>query len=178
MLLPETDYYPSWISGREKMTIENISWSISMKECCRPGRGQTPNLLITSQTDIQLSHQGWHLFLFWFKNKYSKELGVQIFQPWLFCSFWSRSTLFHEACLSHCIGISKLRKHCLNFVGSKHLSWKIITCSFQAILLQRNLCFLLITTNLLSGSNKTYLIHIFPISALRFMPKQSVRAIK
>ena len=33
---------PSWISGKERMTIENISWSISMKECCRPrgaGRG-------------------------------------------------------------------------------------------------------------------------------------------
>ena len=29
---PETDNCPSWISGRERMTVENISWSISMKE--------------------------------------------------------------------------------------------------------------------------------------------------
>ena len=29
---------PTWISGKERMTSENISWSISTKECCRPGR--------------------------------------------------------------------------------------------------------------------------------------------
>ena len=38
-LSPETDNCPSWISRRERMTVENISWSISMKECCRPRRG-------------------------------------------------------------------------------------------------------------------------------------------
>ena len=36
ILSPETDKCPSWISGRERMTLENISWSISTKECCRP----------------------------------------------------------------------------------------------------------------------------------------------
>ena len=39
---PETDNCPSWISGRERMTVENISWSISTKECCRPRRGLNP----------------------------------------------------------------------------------------------------------------------------------------
>ena len=39
ILLPETDNCPSWISGRERMTVENISWSISTKECCRPWQG-------------------------------------------------------------------------------------------------------------------------------------------
>ena len=39
ILSPETDNYPSWISGRERMAVENISWSISTKECCRPRRG-------------------------------------------------------------------------------------------------------------------------------------------
>ena len=34
-LLLETDNCPSWISRRERMTGENISWSISTKECCR-----------------------------------------------------------------------------------------------------------------------------------------------
>ena len=33
ILSPETDNCPSWISGRERMTVENISWSISAKEC-------------------------------------------------------------------------------------------------------------------------------------------------
>ena len=39
ILSPETDNCPSWISGRERMTIENISWSISAKECCQTRRG-------------------------------------------------------------------------------------------------------------------------------------------
>ena len=38
ILSPETDNCPSWISGREKMTVENISWSVSTKEFCRPRR--------------------------------------------------------------------------------------------------------------------------------------------
>ena len=42
ILLPETDNCPSWISGRERMTVENISWSISTKECCRPRWGLNP----------------------------------------------------------------------------------------------------------------------------------------
>ena len=42
ILSPETDNFPSWISGRERMTIENISRSISIKECCRPWRGLNP----------------------------------------------------------------------------------------------------------------------------------------
>ena len=39
ILSPENDNCPSWISGRERMTVQNISWSISTKECCRPRRG-------------------------------------------------------------------------------------------------------------------------------------------
>ena len=37
ILSPETDNCPSWISGLERMTVQHISRSISMKECCRPG---------------------------------------------------------------------------------------------------------------------------------------------
>ena len=47
ILSPETDNCPSWISGMERMTVENISWSISTKECRRPRRGlnaQPPGL--------------------------------------------------------------------------------------------------------------------------------------
>ena len=39
---PETDNCPSWISGRERMTVENISWSISIKVCCRPRQELNP----------------------------------------------------------------------------------------------------------------------------------------
>ena len=42
IISPETDNCPSWISGRERMTVDNISWSISTKECCRPRRGLNP----------------------------------------------------------------------------------------------------------------------------------------
>ena len=42
ILSPETDNCPSCISGRERMTVENISWSISTKECCRPRQGLNP----------------------------------------------------------------------------------------------------------------------------------------
>ena len=42
ILSPETDNCPSWISGRERMTVENNLWSISTKECYRPRRGLNP----------------------------------------------------------------------------------------------------------------------------------------
>ena len=42
ILSPETDNCLSWISGRERMAVENISWSISTKECCRLRRGLNP----------------------------------------------------------------------------------------------------------------------------------------
>ena len=64
ILSPETDNCPSWISGRERMTVENISWSISTKEYCQTrgggGGDRTRNLLVSSRTRIQLSHQGRH----------------------------------------------------------------------------------------------------------------------
>ena len=42
ILSPETDNCPFWISGRERITVEKISWSISTKECCRSRRGLNP----------------------------------------------------------------------------------------------------------------------------------------
>ena len=38
VLLPETDNCPSWIGEWQ----ENISWSISEKECCQTRRGSNP----------------------------------------------------------------------------------------------------------------------------------------
>ena len=65
ILSPETDNCPSWISWRERMTVENISWSISTKECCRPrggggGGGVEPAISWSSvgRRRIQLSHRG------------------------------------------------------------------------------------------------------------------------
>ena len=48
ILMPKTDNSPSWIRGKERMIVENISWSITTKECFWPSRGRTHKLLITS----------------------------------------------------------------------------------------------------------------------------------
>ena len=50
ILSPETDNCPSWINGRERMTVENISWSISTKECADFGGDWTRDLLVSSRT--------------------------------------------------------------------------------------------------------------------------------
>ena len=44
ILLPETDNCPSWISGREKMTVENISWSNLHKRMLSTWQGSNPQL--------------------------------------------------------------------------------------------------------------------------------------
>ena len=56
ILLPKTDNCPFWISRRKKMIEEKISWSISMKECCR-----TQDFLITSWMRLRLNHRGQQL---------------------------------------------------------------------------------------------------------------------
>ena len=50
ILLPETDNCPSWISGWERMTVENISWSISTKNVADLGGGWTRDLQVSSRT--------------------------------------------------------------------------------------------------------------------------------
>ena len=90
ILLPETCSCPSWISGRERMAVENISWSISTKECCRPGEGRTRNLLITCRTRIQLSHrgrlprrgEGYSAEYFLFISLYKQTSWALIISPW------------------------------------------------------------------------------------------------
>ena len=49
--------YPILNQPRERMTIVNISWSISTKECCRTLQGSCPQPI--SKTYIVLSYQGW-----------------------------------------------------------------------------------------------------------------------
>ena len=58
ILSPETANCPSWISGRERMTIEIFHDQISTKNVANPAGDWTRNLLITSRTCIQLSHRG------------------------------------------------------------------------------------------------------------------------
>ena len=58
ILSPETDNCPSWISGRERMTIEIFHDQSLLKNVAALGWGQTCDLLVSSRTRIQLSHQG------------------------------------------------------------------------------------------------------------------------
>ena len=58
ILSPETDNCPSWISGRERMTIENIWWSKPHERMLQTRRGQTRNLLITSWVPIRATEAG------------------------------------------------------------------------------------------------------------------------
>ena len=58
ILSPETDNCSSLNSGRERMTVENSSCSISTKQCCQSRRGSKPQLVITSRTRIRLSLRG------------------------------------------------------------------------------------------------------------------------
>ena len=42
ILSPETDKYPSWISGRKRMAVENISWSNLHERILLTWRGSNP----------------------------------------------------------------------------------------------------------------------------------------
>ena len=44
---------PSWISGRERMTVENVSCSLSMSECCLTRRGSSPRPPDHSGSDVR-----------------------------------------------------------------------------------------------------------------------------
>ena len=54
ILLPETDNCPSWISGRERMTTENISWSNLHERILPTQRGLNP-LPPDHQSDVHLT---------------------------------------------------------------------------------------------------------------------------
>ena len=44
---------PSWISGRERMTVENVSCSLSMTERCLTRRGSSPRPPDHSESDVR-----------------------------------------------------------------------------------------------------------------------------
>ena len=78
ILSPETDNCPSWISGRERMTVKkkkNYGQS-PWKSVVRPSRDQTRDLLITSQRHIWLIHQGQPL-------KHHTIFTLNVWIPWL-----------------------------------------------------------------------------------------------
>ena len=55
-----------------------------MKECCRPGGGRTRNLLINTQTHIQLSHEPAKVKYLLICLKIAGMCGKQFYGIWLF----------------------------------------------------------------------------------------------
>ena len=103
ILSPETDNCPSWISGRERMTVENISLSISTKECCRPRQGWTCNLLVSSRT----AHP-------------TEPPRSADYSSW---------SLFYSVCFIHALhhfhqSFSHIMWQCLNVAGSSMLTFR------------------------------------------------------
>ena len=81
ILSPETDNCPSWISGRERMTVVNISWSISMKECCWPRRGLNPRPP-GLQSDAHPTEPPRPAHVWWMHKHHSYGLWVSMTQSW------------------------------------------------------------------------------------------------
>ena len=80
ILSPETDNCPSWISGRERMTVENISWSIPTKECCRPRRGLNPRPPgLQSDGASNWATEAGYLLLFFHKVHVLLNIHVHVF---------------------------------------------------------------------------------------------------
>ena len=75
ILSPETDNCPSWISGWERMTVENISWSISTKECYRPRLGLNP-WPSGLQSDGASNHWLWQFGVYWTRSLWPMALTV------------------------------------------------------------------------------------------------------
>ena len=96
ILLPETDNCPSWISGRERMNVENISWSISTKEWCWPGGGHQSNAHPTKPMRPTF---------------YMLRKGIQIFRVnTILCISWEIHFIFwHTSCLINLLIPSRMR---------------------------------------------------------------------
>ena len=58
ILSPETDNCPSWIRGRERITVENINDQSPRKNVADLGGSWTRDLLVSVGWRIQLSHRG------------------------------------------------------------------------------------------------------------------------
>ena len=110
ILSPEIDICPSSVSRRERITIENISWTISMKEYCWPGWGPTHKLWspvrcasnwatkagstncmpcrCLSQGVAQMWIANIHaIFTFWLLRPYILSKTVhELIMPWSYCN--------------------------------------------------------------------------------------------
>ena len=69
-----SDNCSSWISKKQRMTVEIVHDLYPRKNIARSGRGGTRNLLITSRTRIQLKHRGWLYKELRYKSTRYKEL--------------------------------------------------------------------------------------------------------
>ena len=128
ILSPETDNCPSWISGRERMTVENISWSVSTKEYCRPRRGLNPRPpgLQSDGASNWATEAGPRIE--WFSTKRKLKCQYKL-------TYW-------PVALTFAFNIHKVRstvhfRHCSKQVlhstwNKKSLTYKGITCCYNS----------------------------------------------
>ena len=141
ILSPETDNCPSWISGRKRMTVENISWSISTKEYCRPRRGlnpRPPGLQLDGASNWA-TKAGWNIGSLWHHdrqhNKYRSPWPIfhgPVILPRILSVNWCMNIIIwdYELVWSNSWPKSKCRSMWPTFLGPVILCYilKIIWC--------------------------------------------------
>ena len=109
ILSPETDNCPSWISGRERMTVENISWSVSneLVEGVRIFKGAKYTFRVGKSVEIFLWFSWKGSTLIWKKKKKKKMLsdGTNVFlfsvDPFSAGAYLSKNQISsYQCCLS------------------------------------------------------------------------------
>lgn len=89
MLSPDTDSCPFWNCRYDRTNVENISWSISSKECCRPGGYQTHDLQITTSNAHPTE---------------SPRLAPTTTNNWILMTLWASHEPFRTGVLKfHCL---------------------------------------------------------------------------
>ena len=107
ILSSETDNCPSWISGRERMTVENISWSVSTKECCRPRRGLNPRPPgLQSDGAFNWATEGGLHFRWVTQYKHVEFCKSCTFQLWWYISSWQEIIQHKAQMLPYCFTIA------------------------------------------------------------------------
>ena len=111
ILSPETDNCPSWISGRERMTVEKVHDQSPRKNVADLGGGWTRDLLVSSRTahPTEPPRPTFYLkkkkFSFWRWNFLYIWIGV--------FSYWSDDNLYKQS------GLRSGQTKCRAWSGSK-----------------------------------------------------------
>ena len=111
---------PSWISGRERMTVEIISWSISTKECFQPGGGRTRSHLIIVGRASNWDTKVGQLALIKTTNNNIQTASPHTPGPEVIKHFCMHNWAEHEVCQAN---KSQMNNNCQFFLTKYSWSW-------------------------------------------------------